>query len=92
MIFRSGQEEGCEGAGALSGRRVPQRYDSDSLHNEIQAAVDGRGLQDGEGCQADNIAEPELHGPAAGAGAEPQERGERLQVALPPVPLEPAAE
>jgi len=71
LIFcRRCTENGFPSAVALPRGDFAQRHHRHRLRHAVQVALPAGGLQTGESGPADHLAESELHGPAAGVGAE----------------------
>lgn len=90
LFPRGSKEKGIPSAGTLSSRRFEKCDHNDSVHNETQTPVDGRGVQTRKNGPADHFPQPKLHGPVTGARTKPPGggvAGRRLQE-RPPVPVE----
>lgn len=67
--YRGGEDGGRKCTGPLSGWSLALSHHRHRLRHASPPARHGRGLQIGEGGQTHHLTQPQLHGPAAGAGA-----------------------
>lgn len=67
--YRGGEDGGRQRTGPLSGWSLALSHHRHRLRHASPPARHGRGLQVGQGGQTHHLTQPQLHGPAAGAGA-----------------------